>query len=124
MSEPEPTTDEPVIRPIVDFIAELRRGAVANEMSEAMHELIAAVQDTRKPGSITLTIKASIQKNHSALSIADVVTKKIPTRPRPESLWFVDANGNPTRSDPSQLEFEGIRVVPSNPITIGKAKKA
>ncbi|MFD9992066.1 hypothetical protein ACFWXT_29600 [Bacillus cereus] len=115
----EPTTDEPMIRPFGDFLAELRRGAVANELSEALHELLAAVENTDKPGSITLTLKVGRQKNTTALSIADVVTKKIPTRPRPESLWFVDQHGNPSRNDPSQLSFDSIRVT-----TIGKAQQA
>lgn len=114
--------DEAVVRPFGDFLAELRRGAVADELSEALHELLAAVQDTQKPGSISLTIKVGIQKNTTAVSIADVVAKKIPARPRPESLWFVDHNGNPTRRDPSQLEFEGMRIVPTTPTAIGKAQ--
>lgn len=118
-------TDEPHIRPFADFLRELRKGAVHEEISAALHELIERVQTTGKAGAISLTIKASIQPRTEMLKLADSVGKKFPTLERPESLWFVDAEGNPSRTDPTQLSFEGIRVVTPKPATKpGEAKHA
>ncbi|MGV9666962.1 hypothetical protein [Nocardia niigatensis] len=118
-----PTADEAVVRPYADFLVELRRGAPHAELSTALHDLFAAVRDTGKPGSITFTIKASVQKRTDMIAIADSITRKLPALERPESLWFVDNDGNPTRRDPNQLEFEGIRAVPTTP-TIGESRQA
>ncbi|WP_280476059.1 hypothetical protein [Nocardia farcinica] len=100
-------------RPFADFLAELRKGSVHDELTEKFHELIAAVMETRKPGTITLTIKASVHKGTDMLAINDAVAVKVPRLDRPQSLWFTDAAGNPCRNDPSQLAFEGIRAVPT-----------
>lgn len=105
---------EPVIRPFADFFAELRKGAVADEASRALHDLTAAVQETRKPGRITITVELGIHKDTDMLVIKDGVASKLPRLPRPASMWYVDDAGNPTRRDPTQLEFEGIRAVPTN----------
>ncbi|MBF6459831.1 hypothetical protein IU433_12365 [Nocardia puris] len=114
------------MRPFVDFLVELRRGRVAVELTEALHELIAQVKDTGKPGSLSLVIKVSKQKKtEGMLVIDDNVITKMPPRDRDSSLWFVDHDGNPTRQDPNQLEFQGIRVITTDTTpTTGEAKQA
>lgn len=105
--------DEAHVRPITDFLNEIRRGAVVEEASRLLHELIAAVKHTGKAGRLTLTFDVSEQKNTQMLLVKDAVAAKIPKLERPHTLWFVDDNGNPTRQDPHQLAFEGIRALPA-----------
>lgn len=113
------------IRPFADFLVELRRGKVHAELGEALHNLIAAVEDTGKPGQFALVIKVSKQKKTGMLCIDDGVSTKLPARERDSSLWYVDDHGNPTRRDPTQLEFEGIRVIQPTPKPVtGEAKNA
>lgn len=122
MTTPD-TGDDTVARPFLDLLAEVKRGAVAAELTTKLHDLIAAVTATGKKGTLTLQIAVSVQAKTDMLVIADNVSVKMPALERAQSLWFVDKQGNPTRRDPSQLEFEGIRVVP-NTTNAGEAKNA
>lgn len=122
MTTPD-TGDDTVARPFIDLLAEVKRGAVAAELTTKLHDLIAAVTATGKKGTLTLQIAVSVQPKTDMLVIADNVAVKMPALERGQSLWFVDKQGNPTRRDPSQLEFEGIRVVP-NTNNAGEAKNA
>lgn len=115
--------DDVVARPFVDLLAEVKRGSLADELTTKLHELVSAVTATGKKGTLTLRLDVSMQPKTEMLVIADQVAVKVPQLERGQSLWFVDPHGNPTRRDPSQLEFEGIRVVPTTP-AIGEAKNA
>lgn len=113
MTDTPPTDgdDGPHVRPFGDFLAELRHGAVHQELSTAMHELIAAVEATGAKGSLALTITVGMHKGTRMLSVADSVTVKPPVLQRDTSLWFITDDGNASRDDPRQLAFEGIRIV-------------
>ncbi|MBE5453432.1 hypothetical protein E3G52_000296 [Mycobacteroides abscessus] len=54
------------------------------------------------------------------LVIKDDVTIKAPLADRQVSLWFVDRQGNVTRTDPSQLQFESMQVVADSTTNIRK----
>lgn len=96
-------TQKPPVRPFSEVIGELDRGRVHNELSDRMHELIAAAQDTGKGGSITLTIGITPDGKTGMLRFATKVVGKMPAAARAESLFFVDKHGNPTRQDPHQI---------------------
>lgn len=125
MSKP---ADDPVIRPFADALREMQAGRTHTELSEQLHELIARVRDTGKKGSLTLTITVAPVKNASenTLTVSDVVTAKLPAHDRRVSLFYADADGNLTRRDPNQLEFESLREVPTpaTPITTDSKAKA
>ncbi|MCM6777737.1 hypothetical protein NDR87_30060 [Nocardia sp. CDC159] len=104
------SSDEVYIRPFADFLAELRKGVVHSEVSQALHDLIAAVRDTGKSGSVSLTIHVSRHPKTDMLLIDDRVAVKLPAVERDSSLWFVDSHGNPSRRDPTQLELPGTNV--------------
>ncbi|MFF0816603.1 hypothetical protein ACFYVR_15850 [Rhodococcus sp. NPDC003318] len=113
MSDNEKTPDdEKVVRPFADFLREANRGRVHDELTTQFHEVLAAVKDTGKVGSITLTLKISKQKKTSMIEISDDVKAKVPQLDRPAQVWFLDGNGNPTRNNPEQLAFESIAPVP------------
>lgn len=123
----EATGDDPVIRPFADALLELSGGRTHAELGEQLHDLIAAVRDTGKKGSLTLTITVSRMKNSErVLQVVDDVRSKIPALDREVSVFYTDADGNLTRTDPQQLSFESLREVPppaATPIE-PKAKKA
>lgn len=104
----------PVIRPFADWLREQSTGSTHEELGEALHDLIAKVQDTGKKGSLTLTITVGTLKNDAAvLVVEDRIKLKLPEHDRKASLFYPDKHGNLTRRDPRQLEFESLREVPS-----------
>lgn len=110
------TTDDQDVhmRPFVDWLTELRKGAVAAELTQKLHELVGAVQATGKDGTITLTVKVGVHKKTNALMVDDRVAAKVPAPDRKASLYFVDDDGNLVRNDPNQLSFSTIRAVDSD----------
>lgn len=113
------SNDDTVIRPFADALIELSGGRTHTELSQQLHDLIAAVRDTGKKGSLTLTISVSRMKNaaENTLTVTDDVKAKLPAHDRNVSVFYADANGNLTRRDPNQLEFDHLREVPAAPIT-------
>ena len=106
--------EEPVVRLFADFLREYNRGRTHDDMSEGLHDLIAAVKDTRKKGTITLTITVAPQKNNQeVLLITDNVVVKAPEFERAAAFYYVDKHGNPTRNDPRQMAFETMQSVPA-----------
>lgn len=103
---------EIVVRPFADFLREVGKGSVHDEMSEKLNDLVTAVEETGKGGSITLTlhVKPMEKGNVNALLVSDAITVKKPTTPRKASVFFPDA-GNLVRNDPNQMTFEGLRDV-------------
>lgn len=109
------TDGDVVIRPFADALLELSSGRTHTELSETLHELIGRVRDTGKKGSLTLTITVARVKNaaENTLTVTDNVTAKLPAHDRNVSLFFADADGNLSRTDPNQLAFESLREVPA-----------
>ena len=97
-------TGEIQIRPFAAWLQEQSQGRTHSELSDALHDLIARVQDTGKKGTLTLSVHVETMKgDNTALVISDEIKLKLPEHDRKASLFFVDANGNPTRNDPRQI---------------------
>lgn len=102
MSEtPEDTTDIQ----FTEFLNELDRGRVAQELGEKLLEVIEGVRETYKAGHLTLKIGAGWDRKAEMLRVSTQITSKVPQLDRAESLFFVTKDGHPTRQDPRQLEL-------------------
>lgn len=91
-------------------LGSLRRGQAAVEFEDALRELLEAVQETGKQGSLTVTLKVGLyDRNDSAtLEITDDIKIKLPTLPKGKSLMYRDAEtGLLTRRDPRQPSLPG-----------------
>jgi hypothetical protein len=110
---PPPADDQPArTRPFADVIVDLGRGQLHRELSDELQDLIAAVMDTGKKGSITLQLQVSKSKSGEQVEIVDVVKVAQPKAARPASIFFVDHDHNVTRTDPNQIALP-LREVPS-----------
>lgn len=102
-------------------------GVTAEEASDEMAEVLQAVKDTGRQGTITvkLTIKPeSIQAGQ--VSITPEITSKAPQLPRDKSLLFMTPDNNLEREDPRQkkMEFEAVDGGKSNKYaSAGNAEK-
>lgn len=97
------TTDDRTIRPFAAILQELAKGTVHTELSTALADLMVAVQEHQKKGSITL--KLTVEPKGDAYSVSSDITVAAP-KAKPSSIFFADDSGNLTRSDPRQEAFE------------------
>lgn len=106
-------------RPALDLIGDLRRGKTAHDLTEKLHELIAACRDTGKKGDLILRLTVEPDPEiDSQMRVRDVITVKTPARTLRPSVFFVDDAGNLTRTDPNQTTFDGLRdAATPTPIT-------
>lgn len=105
--------DAPVIRPFADFLREQGKGHSHEELSDALHDLIARVQDTGKKGSLTYVVTVGrLKDGGEMLVVSDEIKLRLPEHDRDASLYFTDRDGNLSRNDPNQLAFESLRALP------------
>lgn len=110
-------------RPFSDVLAQQSRAH--QEATDGFHEVIAAVAETGKSGSVTITLKVEPDKKAEGIfRVTDSVKVTIPQFDRATNIYFRDSTGNLTRNNPNQPEIEGLRDVsaPVTPITLKEAK--
>lgn len=95
------------VRPFAAFLQEQRGGLTHSELSDALAEVTAAVLETGKAGSVTVTlkIKPAGKGDASMVFVTDTVATKVPRADRAETLFFADSAGNLARKDPRQTEL-------------------
>lgn len=105
--------EDRVIKPFSEFLLSQRRGALHEDLSSALNELLSAVVEHNKPGSLNLTIKfVPTGKGYSpTVVVTDAIKVKAPEGSPESALFFVDNDGNLTRRDPNQPEL-GLREAP------------
>lgn len=100
------------IRPFAELMTMLDHGTVHAEASRGLHDLTAAVRDTGKAGTMTITLKlAPLKGNTDQLVIQAQVATKPPKSEPTSAIFYVDNSGNLVRNDPRQPEIDGLRVV-------------
>lgn len=120
MTKPDtqPNTDpDRQIRPFSDFLLEISNGQSHHELSEALNELVQAVALIGKSGTLTYVLKvAPAGRNAEAtVMITDDIKLKAPEGDRPDSVFFVDKDGNLSRHNPAQIRMP-LREVPGGVI--------
>lgn len=97
--------DEGERKPFAAFLQEQRRGALHSELSEALQELVLAVEEHRKAGSLTLTVSVK-PFGDGTVAVTDKLKLSVPEGERGSGIFFVDADGNLVRNDPRQMKIE------------------
>jgi hypothetical protein len=92
-------------KPFAAFIQEQRSGGLHGELSEALSELVLAVQETQRAGSLTLTVKVVPNKDGVTVTVTDKVSTKLPEADRGAAIFFMDKAGALVRRDPRQIEL-------------------
>lgn len=104
MTDDEPKTED---QSFSAFLCQKNRGRTEQELSAKLRELVEAVEETGKGGSITyvLSVKPQAQTEHAVL-VTDEIKTKLPQLDRPASIYFTDEAFRLVRTDPRQLSFE------------------
>lgn len=91
------------------FLVQHARGRTERELSERLGELVAAVEETGKPGSITYTLHIKPEpKADQAMVVSDSIKVKCPELARPASIFFADDQHRLVRTDPRQLTLDSL----------------
>lgn len=90
------------IRSAMTILPELRAGQVITELSAAIHNAVAAVKQHNKAATVSLKITiAPSEKNdrlvEPVLIVTGEVESKLPKEVPQATVFFVDADGNPSR---------------------------
>jgi hypothetical protein len=96
---------EPTIRPFAEFLVQQANGRTHTELSNALHTVVAAVKETGKAGKVQLTVdvKPMSKSDDRALIVTATCAIKQPQTDAPTSVFFIDADGNLSRTDPRQM---------------------
>ncbi len=97
-------------------LSQLNRGELNDELTEVLANVIKAVRDTRKQGSVTLNLKISMlnTRTENQIKITPMVSSKIPELDREESIVFSTADGDVLFDDPNQIKMD-LKTVKEKP---------
>jgi hypothetical protein len=94
-------------RPFFDVARDLRRGLFLDECADKLQEVVAAVDESGKPGKLVIEITiAPASKGQGAFKVADKVTVKLPPMPAGETIMFGTPEMNLVANDPRQGSLE------------------
>lgn len=94
------------MRPFTDVLRDIRRGRAVDQATRLLGEVVRAVDETGKPGSVTLTLTVKPEKGGgSQKTIIAAVKAKKPEGDIPEAVFFSDPEGDLHRTDPAQQEM-------------------
>jgi hypothetical protein len=108
--------------PFADTLRKINAGRTHAEASTLLQQLVAAVQDTQRKGSITVTITVLPAGNDDQVIIQDTVTTKLPQRDRAKSIFYVTDDYNLVRDDPRQLALPLVSVASPDGQPLKKAE--
>jgi hypothetical protein len=106
MADEHDTTGEEEGRPFAELLHQQRNGDCHHEATQKLRQLIASVQETGRPGSLSLTftIKPSGRLARMVL-ITDQVGVKLPELPHDPAVFYVTKEGALSKSDPDQQDL-------------------
>lgn len=105
-------------RPILETLHHLEGGCYLDEAGDKLAEIVKAVDQTGKPGKLTLTIGVR-KAMSSALAIRGKIAVSLPPENPLEALMFPTPEGNLLTEDPRQAKLPLVPVA-ADPLPIAK----
>lgn len=93
-----------------EFFESIDYGAFSDEATSQLNDLVHAVTETGKAGSITLDIKLKPVGKGAQMEIATDVKVKTPKAARGVTIMFATPDNNLQREDPRQKTLDGLRT--------------
>ena len=115
MSENAQSEKRAEVRPALEVLGRLRRGAVLDELAIEMNKVVEGVLETGKKGSVVLTITMTkIDAAANGLVLKAEVDGKPPEMATATDVFFADDNYNLFANNPRQRDWvgQGPRPVP------------
>lgn len=95
------------MRLITDILRDIRKGRPVEEATQALADVVRAVDDTGKRGSVTITLEVVPSKHGGPEKT--LVCKIKTTKPNADiapAIFFSDSDGDLHRVDPNQNEMK------------------
>ena len=98
--------------PFSQQLSYFNRGMLDIELSEALAEVVKQVRETKKLGTVTLTLKVQMlnQRDENAMKITPSVKSTLPELPHAETIMWSTHDGDLLRDDPIQQKLD-LQVV-------------
>ncbi len=93
------------LRPFAAFIHDQRGGALHGELTEALAELVLAVNEHRTKGVLQLQVVVVPNNDGATVTVSDKIKLTMPEGDRGAAIFFVDDDGNLSRQNPRQIEL-------------------
>jgi hypothetical protein len=90
----------------ISFLADLSYGDVNARLTDKLHELVEAVENTGAAGSLTL--KIGVKKDGKMAVTSVDIAAKIPEEPIPGNVFFFGKKGSLEKEDPRQMSFKQL----------------
>jgi hypothetical protein len=100
-------------RPYADLLREHRGGLTHEELSDALRDLVVAVTEENKAGSLTFTVKVKPMGKGDGLEVSADIKCKPPAKTPGVSIFFATPEGSLVREDPRQKNLELRDVGPA-----------
>lgn len=96
------------VTPFSQQMAFFNKGMLDSEVTEMLAELVKAVRDTGKKGSLTLTINVSMlnRRDENAMKITPNIKSKLPVLERADTIMYSTYDGALLRNDPDQPSLD------------------
>jgi hypothetical protein len=91
-------------KPITDTLRMLRRGAFVIEATDVLANTIRQVEETGKPGKVTITL--DLKKAGGAIAVVAKVTDKTPEMAPDSDLLWATVDGDLTYQNPNQQSLD------------------
>ncbi len=91
------------MRPFTDVLRDHRNGKLVAELSERLATVVQSVEETGKPGAITLKLTIKPNKGEEgAFTVTPAISVSRPENDLPTALFFADEAGSLVRESPTQ----------------------
>lgn len=96
------------MKPITDVLSQMRKGRIVEDATEALAEVVKAVDATEKAGSVTIKITVKPAKGGGwEKTLSARVSQDVPRPDLPDAVFFSNADGDLVRDDPDQRPLFG-----------------
>lgn len=95
------------VKPLTTTLAMLQGGMFLDKCSDLMAGIVKNVDETGKPGKLTITIE--VKKTGAAVSLHPKVADKTPETPVDADLFYPTVEGNLSVDNPNQRKLD-LRV--------------
>ncbi len=108
---------EPTPKEFTELLIKNDRGRTEVTASQALIEVVAAVLETGKAGTVSLTFKVAVNDVDDRRLVITGIVKSNPPTPDPKSaIWYADAENHLTREDPKQDPLFGAPRIHDVPL--------